>query len=78
MALKISKLGTALAVGAIDIATDYIDEQMGLTEEAWNSKNIFRIGGFAFGLLDSYFLHMLPGDISETLVLSTLPLVLEE
>jgi len=72
--VKLERILTSGIIGGLDIATDYIDENMNW-EFPYNSKTLLRAGGFIFGLLDNYYLHLMPSDISETVALSTLPLL---
>lgn len=75
MPVKLVKIGTSATVGLVDIGLEKLDEMQGWTEPFKKSQDIFRAGAFAFGLANELVLNIVPSDVAESLMDSSLPLL---
>lgn len=75
MPVKLVKIGTSGIVGLVDIGLEKLDEMQGWTEPFRKSQDIFRAGAFSFGLINELALRIVPSDVGESLMDSSLPLL---
>lgn len=74
MGIKLIKLGTSAGFGAADIVTEYIDEKQGYAKSFQNITDWLRTGGVVGGYLAN-MMDFGPEDVTESLVLSGIPLL---
>lgn len=74
MTIKLVEMGVSAGVGVADIATEYLDEKQGYTKSFQNitdwGRVVYTVGGYAASSM-----RLIGEDISETMVLSGIPLL---